>query len=287
MRGKPSAQESGLFSMSWGERMTADMGAKALSSQRLSYLKKQMGMLVNEKKEQEDSKEGGKTVKKCQSDQVKVLALKMITLAAALSMAKGEEDVEKKESEGSDSTPWTLYVMMAVYTAVVILVTVMMQWRWKKEKELVKEKSKQKEEEDSKWEDEEEEEEGYGTPVIVVSEDENQGKSEGGRGMSSRDTLPPAAPSGTLGEAPFGLCIYRTKYGQVYHRDPKCPTLAKPTTGPAYKSEVCETCLKKKNWTKGTKIWWSELGEPVHLLEKCPKREAATLHRGCSVCSEG
>eukprot|EP00435_Cladocopium_sp_Y103_P055597 s1075_g18.t1 len=130
-----------------GEKLIADLGTKSLSSNRLQDLKRLLGMEEVEEKSAplpkeeksapppkeetsaplpEESRKSGGTVAAVGNPEV-TTALKLITLAATIAMAKGgseNEDFEEKESQEFE-------VMMLVYTALVVVVTIFIQFVWK------------------------------------------------------------------------------------------------------------------------------------------------------------
>ena len=115
-----------------GNKMSADIGTKPLSTERIKALKEKMNMSEvpgaedpGEKKEKDENtpheNQGlGSNLQKAAA------ALKLITLAAVLSVAKGEE-----EDEDPPERLVEFKIMMAVFTALVILATVAFQPFWK------------------------------------------------------------------------------------------------------------------------------------------------------------
>ena len=111
-----------------GQDMTADVGTKPLPSTRLEHLKDLMRMRTRpENKDvdtQEDTKQSEERKEKNASMQVAqtALAMRLITLAASLQAARGQE-----EEEGAGE----LYMMMWIYTLIVVVLTILAQWMWK------------------------------------------------------------------------------------------------------------------------------------------------------------
>ena len=110
-----------------GLRMVADIGTKSLSSERFNMLRKELHMTevprFEEKKNQKDPIGPTKTKNDIQAA---ASVVRLLTLAAALSVAKGNED----EDEGENST--TEFEMMMIFFAVaIVLATVFCQLLWK------------------------------------------------------------------------------------------------------------------------------------------------------------
>ena len=113
-----------------GEKMVADLGTKALTSTRIEALKSLMGM--GQKKKQEAEKEKEKvedppTERLVTSKDQAIAAVRLITLVAMMSAAKGQDDEEGEEMEASSVFHW----MVAAYTVMVIVATVAVQAAWK------------------------------------------------------------------------------------------------------------------------------------------------------------
>ena len=129
--------------------MTADIGTKPLSSERIKVLREEMNMFEvpsTEKEEEEKNvdesvsrlREGaGADLEKAAvasrlregagADLEKAaVALKLLTLAAVLSVAKGEEE-EESDQDGM----MEFNMMMAVFTVMVIGATLAIQCLWK------------------------------------------------------------------------------------------------------------------------------------------------------------
>ena len=115
-----------------GEELNADMGTKALSSNRIDKLKGLLGMAQRpgeSKEEKETKKEVGEDQKEKASNAFKVsqaaTAVKLITLAAMISVGKSEEDEE--EEHGAKE----LKVMMVLFAIAIVLLTLLSQIVWK------------------------------------------------------------------------------------------------------------------------------------------------------------
>ena len=115
-----------------GEELNADMGTKALSSNRIDKLKGLLGMAQRpgeSKEEKETKKEVGEDQKEKASNAFKVsqaaTAVKLITLAAMISVGKSEEDEE--EEHGAKE----LKVMMVLFAIAIVLLTLLGQIVWK------------------------------------------------------------------------------------------------------------------------------------------------------------
>ena len=129
-----------------GEIMIADLGTKPLSSTRLEKLKNLMNMKGYEGRRDEEEKKDEVTEaerkrkdedteaekEEREGSEVKInienaaKAVRLITLAAAISIAKGEEDeVEEKESDGE------FHKFMLIYTVVVVATSFLIPVTWK------------------------------------------------------------------------------------------------------------------------------------------------------------
>lgn len=109
--------------------MIADLGTKALASTRISDLKKLLGMGKAKTQSGEEEKvleEGGKEKKvDIVPQSVAAMAIKLITLAASLSVSKAQPEDEEEETPSHE-----FYLLMMIYTVLVILVTVAIQSLW-------------------------------------------------------------------------------------------------------------------------------------------------------------
>ena len=115
-----------------GEELNADMGTKALSSNRIDKLKGLLGMAQRpgeSKEEKEKKKEVGEDQKEKASNAFKVsqaaTAVKLITLAAMISVGKSEEDEDEEQGEKE------LKVMMVLFAITIVLLTLLGQIVWK------------------------------------------------------------------------------------------------------------------------------------------------------------
>ena len=115
-----------------GEKMPSDMGTKPLTSSRLEMLKKESGMTERsqdkekeEKRLEEEERKGGTEALQVHAEEAKKV-LKILAVAAALSIAKGEED-EVSEEDEARSFEWIL----VFYTILVIVLTLVVQKVWK------------------------------------------------------------------------------------------------------------------------------------------------------------
>ena len=115
-----------------GEELNADMGTKALSSNRIDKLKGLLGMAQRPGEsieEKEKKKEVGEDQKEKASNAFKVsqaaTAVKLITLAAMISVGKSEEDED--EEHGAKE----LKVMMVLFAITIVLLTLLGQIVWK------------------------------------------------------------------------------------------------------------------------------------------------------------
>eukprot|EP00435_Cladocopium_sp_Y103_P009390 s5129_g2.t1 len=141
LRLRAAAARQSITQGSWfiqhlaGNHMTADIGTKALASERIKILKEEMHMAdipqveeIQKESEEKKVKEKGPEPEEKKEMNIKAAAsvLKLLTLAAAMSVAKGEEDEEKEKD-----TMMEFNIMMAAFTALIIAVTLFGQWLWK------------------------------------------------------------------------------------------------------------------------------------------------------------
>ena len=106
--------------------MIADIGTKALTSTRIDTLKSMMGMGQKRKEEEVGKEESLPAEKQVASNEQAIAAVRLITLVAMMSVAKGEEQ-EEEDMEGFNAFHW----MVAAYTVMVIVATVTVQAVWK------------------------------------------------------------------------------------------------------------------------------------------------------------
>ncbi|CAL1157428.1 unnamed protein product, partial [Cladocopium goreaui] len=111
-----------------GEKMLADLGTKVLTSSRMETLKQMMGMGVAQPEEKgvemEKDEKKEKEIK-TDSKSVATMAVKLITMAALLSVSKAQGDEEDDEPAGD------FHNFMVIYTVLIILTTLMVQILWK------------------------------------------------------------------------------------------------------------------------------------------------------------
>ena len=115
-----------------GEELNADMGTKALSSNRIDKLKGLLGMAQRPGEsieEKQKKKEVGEDQKEKASNAFKVsqaaTAVKLITLAAMISVGKSEEDEDEEQGEKE------LKVMMVLFAITIVQLTLLGQIVWK------------------------------------------------------------------------------------------------------------------------------------------------------------
>ena len=115
-----------------GEELNADIGTKALSSNRIDKLKGLLGMAQRPGESiegKEKKKEVGEDQKEKASNAFKVsqaaTAVKLITLAAMISVGKSEEDEDEEQGEKE------LKVMMVLFAITIVLLTLLGQIVWK------------------------------------------------------------------------------------------------------------------------------------------------------------
>ena len=120
-----------------GEKMIADIGTKALTSTRIETLKSLMGMGQKKKVEEKETEEKQEqhlevqvpqalTLQGPASTEQAIAAVRLITLIAMMSTAKGEEE-NQEDAEASTVFHW----MVAAYTVMVVAATVLIQFCWK------------------------------------------------------------------------------------------------------------------------------------------------------------
>jgi hypothetical protein len=110
--------------------MLADLGTKALHAPRLEKLKELMSMGTIKEEEKEDEVEERKDEEKKEKEMKNwaeaAQAVRLITMAAAISTAKAVEEEEKKDGEG-----FTFERMVVCYTVFVVLATLLAKRIWK------------------------------------------------------------------------------------------------------------------------------------------------------------
>ena len=113
-----------------GSEMIADLGTKALTAQKLQYLKELLGMIsppteddpaVPGKQAAEISKVEIRGDGRILSEETNVRQLQLAVLMALLVKARGQEDEEL-----SEDARWFLIL----YTVVVVACTLLLQWIW-------------------------------------------------------------------------------------------------------------------------------------------------------------
>ena len=114
-----------------GEELNADIGTKALSSNRIEKLKGLLGMAKKpsskegkEGEEKEKEKEQREDLSAWKMSQA-TTAVKLITLAALIAEVKSEDGNEEEKE------PKEFQVMMVAYTILIVLITLFGQWVWK------------------------------------------------------------------------------------------------------------------------------------------------------------
>ena len=142
LRVRSSAAREAFMDGEWflahlkGESMVADLGTKPLASSRLEFLKKEMGMCPRpqeEKKGEEEEKEEKKGEEKKEEkmiqwtlDQARAAeAIRLISIAAALTIAKGENETNEEENEVIDLT-----IPALILTFLIIFATLGMERIW-------------------------------------------------------------------------------------------------------------------------------------------------------------
>ena len=110
-----------------GEKMIADIGTKPLAASRFEMLREMMGMKIqreDEKKEKEQKKED---LKEVQGPKVKKEVLQLVTLAVAISQAKGQEEDDLEGEEHRRD----FEILMIVFAVVIVITTLVIQQIWK------------------------------------------------------------------------------------------------------------------------------------------------------------
>ena len=140
LRLRASAARSSILQGSWflqhmaGTHMTADIGTKPLTSERIKFLKDEMHLVKMPRSEEEEKKEEQKEVVAAPvqalglTEQVQKTAsvVRLITLAAAISLAKGQEGEDEEEERNME-----FHTMMVIFAIVIVLITLVCQYLWK------------------------------------------------------------------------------------------------------------------------------------------------------------
>ena len=112
-----------------GTKMTADIGTKPVASERLKYLKDEMHMVPQPEVECGGEKTENPKEKTKETKEIKKAAsiVRLLTLAAALSVAKGQDDEEEWSEANSDQE---FKSMMVIFALVIVAITLMCQRFW-------------------------------------------------------------------------------------------------------------------------------------------------------------
>ena len=138
LRMRAAYAKQAVFTGDWqvshspGEDLNADIGTKALTSVRLEKLKSLLGMAskpsISEEAGQEgpteetsESRKDGAEIKVAQA----ALAVKLLTMAAMISVGKSQEDEEETESMKEFN------MMMVAFAILIVLLTLLVQAAWK------------------------------------------------------------------------------------------------------------------------------------------------------------
>eukprot|EP00438_Fugacium_kawagutii_P016096 Skav225959 [mRNA] locus=scaffold6030:76316:83572:- [translate_table: standard] len=300
-----------------GEFQVADLGTKALTSVRIDFLKKLIGMEV--KKEEEGGREDEKTseVKEVILKRLEKMhmskkektakALRIILLMASLKEAYG------LEAEGGTSQEDLLTPLVIVYTVIVVLATtigvLLFQKVWKEgvsRRTMIDGESlngtdrrppKLEELEEERLVDEglQKEEEGTSEAKKAEAEDPMKRKEDPEakklwkkiRWDFQRSLRFKEEESTRSAELPFQVKM--TRYGSVYHQSPECPYLKAPLTGPTRESKWCPMCRFVTMKTvglpqKNVPLWISGWGSDAHNHKECPKAEECRKVTPCVRC---
>ena len=112
-----------------GIKMTADIGTKPLASERLKQLKQEMHMVdvpqseVQKEPQKQEEKEAKKMIHSGSNEEVQKAAsvVRLLTMAAVLSVARGE-----KEEEGEEMFS-EFKMMMVIFPMIIVLLTLLVQ----------------------------------------------------------------------------------------------------------------------------------------------------------------
>ena len=300
-----------------GLSMIADVGTKALSSQRLAFLKNLMGM-TNEfqAKESEavinvykEEKEASAT-----SKELMVQAVKVLTVAALLDVAKAEGENSTKDEEEDFKA---LETMMVLYTILVVLLCVVgkkvlteiytwiynyYQRRKMRSSTLtMKITTKGKEEEGKSGEKlrqnrvggpkecqgDDQKEPGSDQPAASSQADGSQGQ-KGGSNRVNDLTIPASSMNSTSLGAQGSFKPLVTRWGSVYHTNRNCRYLKARSTGPCVELTCCPDCINLLNRShrrhprKGDVIGKGEF--KFHINGGCGHMVGAPKLQQCSYC---
>ena len=304
-----------------GEKMIADIGTKALTSTRLTTLKELMGMSVIPGEESAKDEEGREEMKDEEKKEEqrkgedlrmrKAVAVRLIVLAAQMSLSKGSEDERKEQRTKNEEEEGEVdfQVMVVFYTVVVVVFTLLIQWMWKVGVRWMAEESRksslpnarslpaepdQKKKKEEGWKKESE------SKKSVKEKDEVQEVRErtmeepsSSTGPINNVTLPMVAPTVPEGEGEtIGFRVLVTRFGKVYHLERNCSYLKSPATGMAPEHRWCPTCraLDQQAGARhvvGAKLKFEDERAVFHTNAKCSLWKGSKKKKACSRCMSG
>ena len=329
-----------------GEKQIADIGTKALTNLRLQFLKDLINMKSpptseekNEgKKEEKEEKEeeanapgeGGLDASqhpvrlpvRAASTTDATKTLQLITMAALILAAKGQED---EEEEGIEIEEINLDRIVIAFTVLIIVMTLWFERLWKVAVSYLGPRNSSPSENRSLPEDpkpaedpefEEVVEESSVQPQQPVSvtqplQEQSSSSSEGQ--TSSQESMTqkianvldqieeeenqmvqdlrrePPIP-GDEEERDPGFAVLMTRYGSVYHVTHQCPYLTAPRTGLAKTIPWCLRCQRlsilRGRPPFGFNLWIENWDSPFHTSSKCPFKGDADPKSICIRCAE-
>ena len=281
-----------------GEQMIADLGTKPLTGTRLTQLKKEMGMKVQDREVDEKGKgmpeesvsstaRGGEPHRRLSEDQRKAtMALKLLTMAAMIRAGKGEDPLHR----GGETGESELQFIIGLYTVAVMVVTILVWVGMQKLfnfKKFLREGQAGEVERPQNVSREENDcvdgPDGEHTAQRLdqaledpeVDEDAQRPSSSTPEEVASRHVEPSAA-------AP-NYSVVVTKSGSKFHRL-SCPTLANTKM-----KVICPWCPKcgkmlpeELNALRRPAIWTKGPGKTVHLHQACEPQTRRYVR--CQVC---
>lgn len=302
-----------------GEVMIADIGTKALTAQRMEKLKELMGMECQviptpgergeEKKKEDLTREETRKEDEKRKIQAATSAVRLITLAAAISTAKGEKMEE--ETKEDDSLRW----IVVAYTILVVMATLVMtlglQWLWKagarkwtearrrtkyptdRSRPTLTAEFQPKKRGGGKGEKssgsgevrgEAREEERIRGSRRARNEERDRDDEERRRRSSEEEEDSP--PRVEREESPpmedMNNRYIMTRYGTVFHKKWDCKYLNR--AGPAKNLDICPRCRARNRQHRVSQIYADGWQTEVHLDRSCPHFRHHRMTLCCTDC---
>ena len=305
-----------------GEKMIADIGTKALTSTRLTTLKELMGMSVIPGEESAKDEEGREEMKDEEKKEEqrkgedlrmrKAVAVRLIVLAAQMSLSKGSEDERKEQrtkNEEEEEGEVDFQVMVVFYTVVVVVFTLLIQWMWKVGVRWMVEESRksslpntrslpaepdQKKKKEEGWKKESESKKSAKEKdEVQEGRDRTMEEPSSSTGPINNVTLPMVAPIVPEGEGEtIGFRVLVTRFGKVYHLERNCSYLKSPATGLAPEHRWCPTCraLDQQAGARhvvGAELKFEDERAVFHTNAKCSLWKGSKKKKACSRCMSG